>query len=923
MDGMRLDKSADPGDEDGAASARSLVISCVHTPAEAAAQIGQQAYSYYYVLEAFAPLLARWGKVRIIDRPESRLDHALTQACARGQDPLHLGLVPLHAFYPAKQAVNAAFPFWEFPDIPGADIDYNARNNWVRQAERLDLILTACTFTRDAFRRAGVKTPMHVVPVPVRPELFDVPGWRPDQRVVLDCPCYLFPEPNQPVGDFDPWVPVTARGLRGFIERARRAYKGNIRPRLPNYISFCLKKAHRLAKEVKRLFRRDKAPTPTATQLALEGVVYSTIVNPFDPRKNWRDLLSGFLLALGERADVTLVIKLVVGKELEATALKHVIGHYRRMGIHHRCKLAIVTAYLSDAQMIELARASTYYVTATHAEGACLPLQDMLAAGRPAVAPCHTALEDYFDEKCGFVVDSHAEPASWPHDSSGALRTTWQRIVWQSLHDQLCASYQAARDDIGLYRELADASRQRMLDHASPEAVWPRLSEALEALAARTSDAKREFTSQDSVLSTEYRVTEAAGSVPLHHEATTDASDSCFLNLSPLTLRSSPELPLYVEVSALLAPHLTGIGRFVARLVEALARHQPLRLLSTINGAHAENVELLTDLQCGEEIHVRARDLPVADTDLDAWVRRLLRRPKHAHDACLASRCAGVYTLLRPRERHFRQEIGLFYDFTPCVVPWAHTADTREHFGIFFTETSGLCDKMVAISASTKRDAGWLSAARQQDTVVCAPGPSLCVGQHAHPGPVERLGSVVLVVSTLEPRKNGRFLLDWFLGTSALRPDTELWWVGPHGWLHETGRSRRFGGRRPVKFLGMVSDRRLCELYRQSAFSIYPSLYEGFGFPILDSLRHGTPVACAYHSALAEFAGPGVHYFDACDAASLDDACRALSATTSLALKRYDLEERCTWDRLACEIIGLTQADSCWKTEEEVACNPT
>src|SRR5207244_13291392 len=98
--------------------------------------------------------------------------------------------------------------------------------------------------------------------------------------------------------------------------------------------------------------------------------------------------------------------------------------------------------------------------------------------------------------------------------------------------------------------------------------------------------------------------------------------------------------------------------------------------------------------------------------------------------------------------------------------------------------------------------------------------------------------------------------------TTMLRRQMELCWVGPRGWLWQKPKTSSQGPYRDrrIHFLGVVSDTRLCELYRQAALSIYPSLYEGFGFPVLDSLRHNTPVLCGFHSSLAEFAGPGVHY---------------------------------------------------------------
>src|SRR5207249_2977369 len=102
------------------------------------------------------------------------------------------------------------------------------------------------------------------------------------------------------------------------------------------------------------------------------------------------------------------------------------------------------------------------------------------------------------------------------------------------------------------------------------------------------------------------------------------------------------------------------------------------------------------------------------------------------------------------------------------------------------------------------------------------PGPSLCVHSHAHAGPVNRSRNAILVVSTLEPRKNGPFLLDWFLNTKALDPAMELWWVGPNGWSNQPSRRQHHPRGRNVKYLGMVPDSRLCELYRQAAFAIYP-----------------------------------------------------------------------------------------------------
>ena len=150
------------------------------------------------------------------------------------------------------------------------------------------------------------------------------------------------------------------------------------------------------------------------------------------------------------------------------------------------------------------------------------------------------------------------------------------------------------------------------------------------------------------------------------------------------------------------------------------------------------------------------------------------------------------------------------------------------------------------------------------------------------------------------------FLLDWFLNTPVLGPQCELWWVGPQGWFFQKLlKTRRRHQGRKIHFLGMVSDEALCSLYRQATMSVYPSLYEGFGLPVLDSLRHGTPVLCGFNSSLQEFVGAGVHYFDACEPRSLDEACREVLARGQQPLERPDLDEVFSWDVLAQKIVTL------------------
>jgi hypothetical protein len=135
--------------------------------------------------------------------------------------------------------------------------------------------------------------------------------------------------------------------------------------------------------------------------------------------------------------------------------------------------------------MLDLARATTYYVNATRAEGACLPLQEMLAAGRPALSPIHSAMQDYFGEDVGFVIASHPEPTHWPGDPRRHLKTTWARLVWQSMYDQFRASYAVAQHP-QQYLNLATQARQRMMTWAGPAQVSRLMREALGTISGLT-----------------------------------------------------------------------------------------------------------------------------------------------------------------------------------------------------------------------------------------------------------------------------------------------------------------------------------------------------------------------------------------------------------------------------------------------------
>jgi len=436
--------------------------------------LGQANYSYAFVARQFTRLLETDFELRPLAAP------AGGQPSGGWEIAAHLGFRPPHEYELLPGVKNVLIPAWEFPEIPRAPWVTDPRQDWARTANACDFILQLCEFTREAFERGGVTTPMAVIPVPVAPEYFEVDDWRADREIVLETPALVLGGRRAtgggdgPEGPTRPTHPATPGGRSVWLRSARSLYQRCVHPLVPVWAERGVKAGLREARRQRALTRR--GPVERVDQVTLSGVVFTTVFNPFDRRKNWEDLLSAWQSALGQQEGVTLVLKLVGN---DPSGLDEVLSRCQALDLRGGARVIVLTGFLTDAQMVDLARATTWYVTPTRAEGACLPLMQWLAAGRPAVATCHTAIRDYFSDAQGLVVESHPEPCPWPHDPSQVFRTTWQRTVWSSLAEQLQRAYQLAVHDPRRYAELSQGARQVSGERHHPSVVGPRLRQQL------------------------------------------------------------------------------------------------------------------------------------------------------------------------------------------------------------------------------------------------------------------------------------------------------------------------------------------------------------------------------------------------------------------------------------------------------------
>jgi glycosyltransferase involved in cell wall biosynthesis len=216
---------------------------------------------------------------------------------------------------------------------------------------------------------------------------------------------------------------------------------------------------------------------------------------------------------------------------------------------------------------------------------------------------------------------------------------------------------------------------------------------------------------------------------------------------------------------------------------------------------------------------------------------------------------------------------------------------------------------LPCISEATRQDLVRLfpRAAPKASTIPLAADPAFGapVAAPGHPS-LDR--PYVLAVGTLEPRKNlERLITAWASLDDAARGDHVLALVGPRGWDDAPilAAARAAGAR----LLGRVSEAELRALYAGAAAFAYPSLYEGFGLPVLEAMAAGAPVVTSSVSSLPEVAGDAALLVDPLDPRAIADALRRVLTDPALAA---DLRARgpqraasFSWERTARETLAL------------------
>jgi len=207
-------------------------------------------------------------------------------------------------------------------------------------------------------------------------------------------------------------------------------------------------------------------------QIDVSGVVYVSVFNPEDGRKNWHHLITAFCWAMRDVEDATLVLK-ITQNDLSSYYV-HLITLLSQLS-PFACRVVVMHGYLEDEEFARLYGAASFYVNASRCEGLCLPLMEFMSCARPVIAPDHTAMGDYIDERVGFIVKSSREPTIWPEDVRILYRTLRHRPDWGSLKAAYENSYAMAKQQPAAYQAMAAAASERMREYCGFAPVQQRV----------------------------------------------------------------------------------------------------------------------------------------------------------------------------------------------------------------------------------------------------------------------------------------------------------------------------------------------------------------------------------------------------------------------------------------------------------------
>jgi len=359
-----------------------------------------------------------------------------------------------------------------------------------------------------------------------------------------------------------------------------------------------------------------------------------------------------------------------------------------------------------------------------------------------------------------------------------------------------------------------------------------------------------------------------------------------------------------------------GIGRIIRGQIQALLALQPpfdLRLFVVGKATPAERAAALLPLHT----------TPLSERNMVRLWHRLgavWPRVETFTGGPLTLFHATDFVLAPSRAKY---QLVTVHDLAFLFYPEAAMPSLHRYLHVVVPRSVRRADHLLADSHHTARDLQevWQIPAERITVVQGAvdhshfrpvTDPAALAAVRARYGLDER--PFILGLSSLQPRKNFARLIEAFQqARQTARLPHRLVIGGGKGWLYDAifAKVQELKLEGEVLFPGFIADQDLPALYSAADFFAYPSLYEGFGLPVIEALACNTPVLTADNSCLPEAGGPGARYVNAEDVESIAAGIvelatdRALHAQLRQAGRAHAAQF--TWQRSAAQLLGAYQ----------------
>jgi glycosyltransferase involved in cell wall biosynthesis/radical SAM superfamily enzyme YgiQ (UPF0313 family) len=369
-----------------------------------------------------------------------------------------------------------------------------------------------------------------------------------------------------------------------------------------------------------------------------------------------------------------------------------------------------------------------------------------------------------------------------------------------------------------------------------------------------------------------------------------------------------------------LRPRRTGIGYYTEHLLHHLAREASDDELIVLSNRPIETTAPLPP-----RVRVAA---PSWHAPRLVWMQGLAPTALRQVEADVAHFTNGMIPLASPVPT-----VVTIHDMSLRMYPRFHPPRRVLLNGPLVDLAARRADAVITVSESAKRDIVRLYNLPPDRVHVvyeaAAPGfrpvrdPAVLERVRRRYGLDER---IILYVGTIEPRKNLPKLIDAF----AARRRTgdlshQLVCVGPYGWLSRGLEERitRSNVAHAINFTGYVPFDDLAAIYSLAEIFVYPSMYEGFGLPVIEAMACGTPVVTGGAAALLEIGGNAIVHVDEVEADALGEALVALARDRE---RRIELSAaglaraaEFSWERAARESLAIYRRVAAGETVAQAA----